>query len=112
MATDERLYGRSRVMECHDQQYSEAAEERREIVQKEKEKEAEKKGSMKAKDQMQSERLQSGDKNKSHDSSARGRGRTHVMGLVISPGIVLESIRRVQKPQEEAEGMAFLVRFW
>ena len=49
----EELYGRARMAECHDRQYSEAAEERQEIVQKEKgkEKEAEKKGSEKAKEQ-------------------------------------------------------------
>lgn len=39
------------MMECHDHQYSEIAEERWEIVQREKEKEAEKKESVKTKDQ-------------------------------------------------------------
>ena len=35
----EELYGRARMVEYHDQQYSEATEERREVIQKEKEQE-------------------------------------------------------------------------
>ena len=66
----EELYSRARMMECRDQQYSEAAEERRDVGQKGKE--AEKRVNDKAKEQ---ERVaQAVDKGKSHDSSAHGRG--------------------------------------
>ena len=41
----EELYGTAKMAECHDRQYIEAAEERQEVVEKDKDKEAEKKGS-------------------------------------------------------------------
>ena len=54
-----------------DRQYSEAAEERREVAPKQ-EKEVNRKGSEKAKEE--SKVVQSEDKNKAQESSARGRG--------------------------------------
>ena len=57
---------------------------------------------------------QSGDKNKSQELVLEIKvcNVTHVIGLVISPGIAQINIRKVQRHQVEVERVTLLAKCW